>query len=97
MKIPSIVTNKTYEFYEEKLEEENNAFRRFNDAPVYPSAASIDSVKSNEMAWGAWYDAAKVCISLGDADGARSCLRSIQSGSPSFRADEVSRLLASLR
>ena len=43
---------------EETLEEENAAFRRFNDAPVFPSAASIDSVKSNEMAWGAWYDAA---------------------------------------
>ena len=43
---------------EETLEEENAAFRRFNDASVFPSTASIDSVKSNEMAWGAWYDAA---------------------------------------
>ena len=53
---------------EEKLEEENNAFRRFNDAPVYPSAASIDSVKSNEMAWGAWYDAAFSLAGRGDKE-----------------------------
>ena len=53
---------------EEKLEEENNAFRRFNDAPVFPSAASIDSVKSNEMAWGAWYDAAFSLAGRGDKD-----------------------------
>ena len=32
---------------DEKLEEENNAFRRFNEAPVFPSKGSIESVKSN--------------------------------------------------
>lgn len=53
---------------DEKLEEENNAFRRFNEAPVFPSAASIDSVKSNEMAWGAWYDAAFSLAGRGDKD-----------------------------
>ena len=53
---------------EDTLEEENSAFRRFNDAPVFPSAASIDSVKSNEMAWGAWYDAAFALAGRGDKD-----------------------------
>ena len=53
---------------EETLEEENAAFRRFNDAPVFPSAASIDSVKSNEMAWGAWYDAAFALAGRGDKE-----------------------------
>lgn len=53
---------------EEKLEDENNAFRRFNDAPVFPSASSIESVKSNEMAWGAWYDAAFSLAGRGDKD-----------------------------
>ena len=53
---------------DEKLEDENNAFRRFNDAPVFPSAASIDSVKSNEMAWGAWYDAAFTLAGRGDKE-----------------------------
>ena len=36
---------------EETLQSENDAFNRFNNAPVFPSAASISSVKSNEMAW----------------------------------------------
>ena len=53
---------------EETLEEENAAFRRFNDAPVFPSSASIDSVKSNEMAWGAWYDAAFALAERGDRE-----------------------------
>ena len=53
---------------EDTLEDENTAFRRFNDAPVFPSAASIDSVKSNEMAWGAWYDAAFALASRGDKE-----------------------------
>ena len=53
---------------EDKLEDENNAFRRFNEAPVFPSAASIESVKSNELAWGAWYDAAFSLAGRGDKD-----------------------------
>ena len=53
---------------EETLEEENSAYRRFNDAPVFPSIASIDSVKSNELAWGAWYEAAFALAGRGDKD-----------------------------
>ena len=53
---------------DEKLEEENNAFRRFNEAPVFPSKGSIESVKSNEMAWGAWYDAAFTLAGRGDKE-----------------------------
>lgn len=53
---------------EETLEDENSAYRRFNDAPVFPSAASIDSVKSNELAWGAWYEAAFALAGRGDKD-----------------------------
>lgn len=53
---------------EEKFQSENDAFRRFNDAPVFPSAASIASVKSNEVTWGAWYDAAFSLAGRGDKD-----------------------------
>lgn len=53
---------------ESSLREENDAFRRFNDAAVFPSAASIASVKSNEVTWGAWYDAALVFAGRGDRD-----------------------------
>ena len=53
---------------DEKLEEENNAFRRFNEAPVAPSMGSIESVKSNEMAWGTWYDTAFELARIGDKE-----------------------------
>ena len=50
------------------LEEENSAFNRFNNAPVFPSSASIASVKSNEMAWSIWYDTAFSLAQRGDKD-----------------------------
>ena len=53
---------------EDTLESENSAFRNFNEAPVFPSSASIDSVKSNEMAWGSWYDAAFAIAGRGDKE-----------------------------
>ena len=53
---------------EATLEEENSAFNRFNNAPVFPSSASIASVKSNEMAWSIWYDTAFSLAQRGDKD-----------------------------
>ena len=53
---------------EATLEEENSAFNRFNNAPVFPSATSIASVKSNEMAWSIWYDTAFSLAQRGDKD-----------------------------
>ena len=53
---------------ESTLEEENSAFNRFNNAPVFPSATSIASVKSNEMAWSIWYDTAFSLAQRGDKD-----------------------------
>ena len=53
---------------EATLEEENSAFNRFNNAPVFPSSASIESVKSNEMAWSVWYDTAFSLAQRGDKD-----------------------------
>ena len=53
---------------EATLEEENSAFNRFNNAPVFPSATSIASVKSNEMAWSIWYDTAFSLAHRGDKD-----------------------------
>ena len=50
------------------LEEENSAFSRFNNAPVFPSAASIESVKSNGMAWSIWYDTAFSLAQRGDRE-----------------------------
>ena len=53
---------------ESTLEEENSAFNRFNNAPVFPSATSIASVKSNEMALSVWYDMAFSLAGRGDKD-----------------------------
>ena len=53
---------------EATLEEENSSFNRFNNAPVFPSSASIESVKSNEMAWSIWYDTAFSLAQRGDKD-----------------------------
>ena len=53
---------------EETLQSENDAFNRFYNAPVFPSAASIASVKSNEMAWSIWYDTAFSLAGRGDKD-----------------------------
>ncbi len=53
---------------EQGLETANEAFRRFNDAAVFPSLASIASVKSNEVTWGAWYDAAFALAGRGDRE-----------------------------
>lgn len=53
---------------EATLDEENSAFNRFNNAPVFPSATSIASVKSNEMAWSIWYDTAFSLAHRGDKD-----------------------------
>jgi hypothetical protein len=53
---------------EATLEDENNSFNRFNTAPVFPSAASIASVKSNEMAWSIWYDTAFSLAGRGDKE-----------------------------
>ena len=53
---------------EETLQSENDAFNRFNSAPVFPSAASIASVKSNEMAWSVWYDTAFSLAGRGDRE-----------------------------
>ena len=53
---------------EDTLQSENEAFNRFNSAPVFPSAASIASVKSNEMAWSVWYDTAFSLAGRGDKE-----------------------------
>ncbi len=53
---------------EATLEDENNSFNRFNTAPVFPSSASIASVKSNEMAWSIWYDTAFSLAGRGDKE-----------------------------
>ena len=53
---------------ESELRSENEAFNGFINAPVFPSAASIESVKSNELTWGAWYDAAFALAGRGDKD-----------------------------
>ena len=76
-----------------------NLARAYASAGRYEDARVLyeDVLKASPQNWGAWYDAAKVCISLGDTERARSYLRGIQSGSPSFRQEEVSLLLASLR
>ena len=51
---------------ETKVTEETDAFRRFNEAAVYPSKASIDSVKSNATSYVEWYDSAETLAARGD-------------------------------
>lgn len=51
---------------EQKVADESNAFRRFNEAAVYPSKASIESVKSNATSYAQWYDAAVALAARGD-------------------------------
>ena len=53
---------------EATLDSENSAFNRFNNAPVFPSKVSIESVKSNELAWSIWYDTAFALAGRGDRD-----------------------------
>lgn len=53
---------------ESTLEQENDAFRRFNDAPVFPSKVSIAGVKTNETMYGAWYEAAFALAGRGDEE-----------------------------
>ena len=51
---------------EEQVSTETDAFRRYNEAAVYPSKASIDSVKSNETSYAQWYDSAVTLAARGD-------------------------------
>lgn len=51
---------------EEQLTSETDAFGRFTSAAVYPSKASIDSVKSNATSFAQWYDSAVALAARGD-------------------------------
>lgn len=51
---------------EEQVAAETESFRRFNEAAVYPSKASIDGVKSNETSYAQWYDSALALAARGD-------------------------------
>lgn len=51
---------------EEQLDSETQSFNGYNQSPVFPSKKSIDSVKSNEQVYAAWYDAAHAFAAGGD-------------------------------
>lgn len=51
---------------EEKLQSESDTYARYNSAAVYPSKASIESVKSNATSYAAWYDQALTLAARGD-------------------------------
>jgi len=51
---------------EEELEQQISAFRRFNDAPVFPSSKTISESKTNQASLVAWFDAARAYASRGD-------------------------------
>ncbi|MGN0847048.1 MAG: hypothetical protein ACI4RA_06665 [Kiritimatiellia bacterium] len=51
---------------EESLQGQTDAFRHFNEAAVFPSKASIASVKSNGTSYAAWYDSAVALAARGD-------------------------------
>ncbi|MBR1587539.1 MAG: Amuc_1100 family pilus-like protein [Kiritimatiellae bacterium] len=48
------------------LEEAKSTFMGYNRAPVFPSQGSIDSVKSNEASYAAWYAGARALAARGD-------------------------------
>ena len=48
------------------LEEAKSAFMGYNRAPVFPSQSSIDSVKSNEASYAAWYADTRALAARGD-------------------------------
>ena len=48
------------------LEEAKSTFMGYNRAPVFPSQGSIDSVKSNESSYAAWYADARSLAARGD-------------------------------
>ena len=48
------------------LEEAKSTFMGYNRAPVFPSQGSIDSVKSNEAKYAAWYMDARALAARGD-------------------------------
>lgn len=51
---------------EEQLEGETSSYTRYNSAAVYPSRKSIDSVKSNQVAYAEWYERAMAVAAKGD-------------------------------
>lgn len=51
---------------EEELQSQTDTFTRLNEAPVFPSRKSIESVKSNESSYVAWYDSALAFAARGD-------------------------------
>lgn len=52
---------------EERLDSEREAFRQFNQASVFPSKKSIDSVKSNETSYTEWHASALELAARGDS------------------------------
>ncbi len=51
---------------EQTLQGQTDAFRRYNEAAVFPSKASIASVKSNGTSYAAWHESAVAFASRGD-------------------------------
>ena len=51
---------------EEDLASAGESFARYNAAAVYPSKASIESVKSNATSYAAWYESAVALAARGD-------------------------------
>jgi len=51
---------------EEQLANETDSFSRYYNAAVFPSKASIESVKSNATNYAAWYDTAMTLAAQGD-------------------------------
>ena len=51
---------------EQALAEETDAFRRYNDAAVFPSKKSIEDVKANATSLATWHDSALALAARGD-------------------------------
>ncbi|MCR4733451.1 MAG: tetratricopeptide repeat protein [Treponema sp.] len=86
-----------------KLDSKNNEVRS-NLAKAYAKNSDYDSAKSiytdllkqDPKNWDAYIDLAKVCMQLGDNSSAEKYLIVVQEKNPSYKASEVSSLLAGL-
>ena len=86
-----------------KIDSKNNEVRS-NLAQAFASDQQFDNAKTTYLEllkldssnWNAFLELSKVCLAMGDSEGAEKYLVTIQEKAPDFRKDEVSSLLKSI-
>ena len=86
-----------------KIDSKNNEVRS-NLAQAFASDQQFDNAKTTYLEllkldssnWNAFLELSKVCLAMGDSEGAEKYLVTLQEKAPDFRKDEVSSLLKSI-